>query len=94
MNNIAGVESVNRPPKRYKTTLPESFSTDHVCVVKFEEIIDELLHECNTLDELDNAYDKYVRTYHEEVAKHLRILDSTPMSKKLARHSPKPYWSD
>ena len=57
-------------------------------------MIDKLLYECSTLEELDNIYDRYVKVYHDEMGKHLRELDQTPKSKRLARHSPKPYWSD
>ena len=35
-----------------------------------------------------------MKAYHRELGKHLRELDNTPKSKKLARHSPKPYWLD
>ena len=43
---------------------------------------------------MDRIYGELVDTYHKEMGLYLKELDTTPKSKRAAKHSPKPYWNE
>ena len=43
---------------------------------------------------MDELYDKFVKVYHEEIAKFLKVAKVAPKSRKSLRHVKKPYWNE
>ncbi len=43
---------------------------------------------------MDKLYECYVRTYFSEMSMHFKELNLTPTSKRAAKHTSKPYWSE
>ena len=91
-NKPMGDKFDSSPRKFNKGKLLRNFIDGAEMAAKFEGLINQVLEVCLTEVHIDRVYENRVDTYLGELNKCLEELDWTPKSKRLARHSSKPWW--
>ncbi len=95
-NRESGPEDkYSEPPKRYKKSkIPGRFLNSHEALANCNDLIDQLLLYRGNQEKFNDLYDDYVHLYQNEMDTYLKELSNTPKSKRVARHSTKPFWCE
>ena len=72
----------------------ELLFADEISKQTLIEWIDNLTKEKTTREVIDRHYDELIDIYKGEMQKHLKCRSATKTSKKMFRHSLKPWWSE
>ena len=91
----SNISPYSQPPRRFrKAAIPDTFLTSDEILIKYNEVITDLLKEKIEQEEMDKIYDKIVNMYYQEMSNFLKEIRKSPSSGKKARFTKRPYWSE